>query len=257
MSELYYDDFSQYLKSKGINQVTLFLKSKTPEPLLLKTESIEEHLSIICGFHKKTMGFSGYLNKRLNNYTGKRVEEYKIYIKKVSRDLKRINDAGINNSFEELLTLKGPGMILRAEKAVKMVYDSGYYELVNRSMKRIEVCLGNTYHTNLCKGTSNSIEIIDLRHCGYNMVEWDGIYYLNKLKKKGIALDVNALISKYCMFEGLESTSESFMLAMLSYPNEFMRCCNRYRYGKKDWDDEEYSDELIVAMEKDGEGFID
>jgi hypothetical protein len=56
--------------------------------------------------------------------------------------------------------------------------------------------------------------------------------------------------------EELKKSSERFMLAALSYPTEFMKICDRYRYDKKEWNEEEYEAGLMRAIEKDGQSLL-
>jgi hypothetical protein len=79
---------------------------------------------------------------------------------------------------------------------------------------------------------------------------------LSKFKKRGIKLDYASLVNKFCEYENLDKNSSGFILALLSYPYEFMKCCNRYREKKKTWSEEEYEESLQRAMIKDGESLV-
>ncbi len=104
---------------------------------------------------------------------------------------------------------------------------------------------------------NDTIEIFDVKHTGYNMVECDCAYYLTKLKSKGMKYNWNELTEKFCRYEGLGLYSEAFIISMMSYPHEFMRSLNKYRYRKKEWNDSEYLKDLISAMERDGDSLLD
>ena len=64
------------------------------------------------------------------------------------------------------------------------------------------------------------------------------------------------MLRNFCELEKLDNNSEKFILAMLSYPHEFMKIFERYRKNKKNWSDKEYSDRLMKAMEEDGLSLI-
>jgi hypothetical protein len=252
MVDIIYNSFGDYLRTKGINVAEEFQyvaanKEITPQ-------QANKQLNLIVEFHRLTMGYTGYLGKRLNNSTGKKVEEYKVHLKKFKRDYKRIHSNGVQSNFEELILKNGERYIDRAEKCIDSIFKGNYYGLLTRSMKRIEICLGNTYHTNLRR--VENIEVVDLKHCGYNMVECDSVYYLGKLKRNGNALDWYDLIGQYCEAEKLGDDSRTFISAMIAFPSEVMRCYNRYKYRKKDWTEKEYEDRLLKAFERDGDSIL-
>jgi hypothetical protein len=255
MGDVIYNNFEEFLKGKGINKVNNFDKEQSSINKMLTKSIVQNQLEVISEFHFKTMGFSEYISKRLENHTGKKVEEYKVYVKKLKRDIKKIHNEGVQNHVEELILQYSDNFIERAERCINSIYAVDYYKLINRSMKRIEICIGDGYHTNLRKNCG-VIEFINIGEAGYNMIECDAIYYLSKLKKKGLEFDWKELISKYCDYESLDIASEIFVMSMLSYPHEFMRSINRYRYKKKDWTEKEYSENIISAIEKDGESLL-
>ena len=94
-------------------------------------------------------------------------------------------------------------------------------------MRRCEICLGNTDFQNL--RTNDFINVVDFNNCSYNMVEMDCLPLLSRLKRKGAKLDFCKLAKEFCYIEGLDANSEKFLIALISFPHEFMKCCNRYR----------------------------
>jgi hypothetical protein len=254
MGDLLFASFCEGLKTKGIHQVQNFGNDKIYSDRNISEGDALEQIKIMSEFHSLLIGYEGFIGKRLDNYTGKKVEQYKIYIKKIKRDIKKLKAAGPKNLFEERLLECGDNFIERSEACISEIYNADYYGLISRSMKRTEICIGNTSLSNLRK--KETIEIIDLSHCSYNMVECDVLYLLSKLKRAGTNLNWTGLIEEFCRVEKLDSNSLRFVTAMLSYPQEFMKCCNRYRYAKKDWSDEEYEIKLVKAIEKDGNSLI-
>ena len=249
-----YNEFSDYMMFKGIKNVDIIefkyknMNGNIAEKMILK------QFEAIHDFHEKSLGFDGYLRSRLNNNTGKVIEEYKLSIKKLIGDIKNINKAGAKNSFEELIVSLGESAINRGEECIKSVYNSDYIGIITRSMRRTEICLGNTDFLNLRK--DNFIEVVSFGDCSYNMVEMDCFYLLNKLKRKGIKLDFERLVKEFCYIEGLNANSSNFIMALISYPHEFMKCCNRYREGKKEWHEDRFSDRLMKALIQDGDSLI-
>ena len=247
-----YNDFSDYMMFKGIKNAEKIEIVKDKNTKVDTTEGlIINQFAAIHDFHEKAMGFNGYLRNRLNNNTGKVVEEYKVSIKKLAADLKKIKNNGAKNSFEQIIIKYGQKIINRGEECIRIVYKSDYIEIITRSMRRTEICLGNTDFKNLRK--SNFTEVVSFEDCSYNMVEMDCFFFLSKLKKKGVKLDYQKLIEEFCCIEGLDAKSSKFLMALISYPHEFIKCCNKYREGKNKWNEEKFPEKLLKNLIKESD----
>ncbi|MBU3143177.1 spore coat protein [Clostridium sp. CF012] len=246
-----YNDFSDYMVFKGIKNVkTTDFKCKNVV-IDITEELIIEQFHVIHDFHEKSLGFNGYLRNRLNNNTGKVIEDFKIYIKRLTSDINNIKRAEPKNSFEELVMEYGEGVIKRGEACIRAVYQTDYIGIITRSMKKTEICLGNTDFQNLRKNNF-FIEVVSFEDCSYNMVEMDCFILLSKLKRKGLELDFKRLAGEFCYIEGLEASSLEFLIALVSYPYEFMKCCNKYREGKNKDHEDRFSKKLLKALAQDG-----
>ena len=245
-----YNDFSDYMMFKNIKNVDIIdFKYKNIE-LDIPEELIIKQFGVIYALHEKCMGFNGYLRNRLNNNTGKIIEEYKKSIKKLYVDINNIKRDGPKNPFEETIIKYGNEVINRGEECIRVVHESNYLEIIKRSMRRGEICLGNTDFQNL--RVNDFIEVVNFNNCSYNMVEMDCLSLLSKLKRKGVKLDFRKLAEEFCYIEGLEVNSAKFLIALISYPHEFMKCCNKYRTGKKMWHEDRFSEKIIKALVRDG-----
>ncbi|WP_461615452.1 hypothetical protein [Clostridium sp. Marseille-QA1073] len=254
MRKFFYDTFGEYLKEKGIKKIDFILKDNKSLSKSGLDERVANQLQLISEFHAKSCGFNGYLKRRINNDTCKLVEEYKVQIKRFSKYMETIKEVGSKNEFEKLMMVNGDKYLKRAEECMNYIYSSNYMDLISRSMKNVEVCLSDVGFDNLDKG--ETLEIVNFYDIAYNMVEMDAYYLLSKLKRKGANLNWKKHVKKFCELEKLDNNSERFILAMLSYPHEFMKIYDKYRKNKKNWSDKEYSNKLIKAMEEDGFSLI-
>ena len=162
--------------------------------------------------------------------------------------------SGGSNKFEDLVLRYGDIYLDRANNCMNIININDYIGLILRSMKRTEMCLGNTYFNNLRK--INNLEVINVEGCCYNMVEIDLVNLLAKVKRRGVDIDFNSCVKDFCDLESLDINSFNFILAMISYPYEFVKCCNRYREGIKQWTTEQYTEKLQKAMVADGDSLI-
>jgi uncharacterized protein YkuJ len=231
------EDFSDRIKYKNVNM-----------------DMIKNQICIISEFHIKTLGYTGYMNRRLSNNIGRVVEQYKIYIKRLNKDLKKIQQDGIDNKLEKIFLKNGEIYLERAQRCIENIYKNDYIGLIMRSTKKMEMCIGNTYFSNLRK--LKNIQVKNIEGCCYNMVEIDLAYFLGKMKRKGLEIDFNSLINKFCSLEALDINSAKFISAIISYPYAFMKFCNRYRDKSKNLSEEEYFFKLEKAMIEDGNSLI-
>lgn len=243
-----YNDFSDYMMFKGIKNVEKLeveFKYKNTKAGITE-ELIINQFDAIHDFHERAMGFNGYLRNKLNNNTGKVVEEYKVSIRKLSADINRIKSNGSKNSFEQLIVKYGDKFINQGEECIREIYKSDYIGIITRSMRRTEICLGNTDFRNLRK--NNLTYVVSFQDCSYNMLEMDCFFLLSRLKRKGMKLDFQKLAKEFCYIEGLNESSSKFLIALISYPYEFVKCCNKYRVGKNKWNEEKFPEKLIKTI---------
>ncbi len=247
-----YNDFSEYMMFKGVKNVRA-TDFKNID-LDITEELVIKQLGNIYDFHEKSRGFNGYLRSRLNNNTGKLIEEYKIYNKKLESDIKNIKRNEPKNAFEQLVIKYGEAVIKRGEECINEVYHKDYIGIISRSMRRGEICLGNTDFKNLLK--DNFVYVVSFEDSSYNMVEMDCIVLLSKLKRKGLKLNFRKLAGEFCYIEGLDANSLGFVLALVSYPYAFMRCCNKYRECKNKINEDRFTKKLIKAISQDGDSLF-
>ncbi|WP_242946841.1 spore coat protein [Clostridium haemolyticum] len=184
MTDMSKDPFLNYMEKKGV------IQREFQEKMFIKNCEIEENiinqLHIISEFHKRSMGYNDYIGHRLEDKRGRTIEQYKVYLKRVNREYKDIKQNSPRNDFEKILLQYGEEYLKKAERAIKVIYENGYLEIIKRSMKRNEICLGNTYFNNLRK--IKFIETLNLEKCFYDLVEIDAANFLKKTYKKEVKI---------------------------------------------------------------------
>ncbi|GAA0728375.1 spore coat protein CotS [Clostridium malenominatum] len=239
--------FEQYLISKGIEvvqEINFDLKSKK-----ITEEMLKEQLKLISEFHEKVKGSTIGVKERLDSRAGRIVENYKVNIKKLKRDIVRFKENGPSHIFEEIVLYKGDEYVNRGEEVIKTIYDNNYYDLILRSMKNKEICLGNVDFSNLVSG--ENIKIKSAKKASCNMVEIDCYNLLYKYKKKGLDVNFKELTRYFCELENLEDNSYRFIIACLSFPYEVTKQCNNYRLRKGEFTEDEYLLKLQKAIVQD------
>lgn len=254
MRRFFYDSFQDYAKEQGIKKVDFILKNNEALSKKLLEERVLSQLHFIAEFHNIACGFNGYLKKRINNDTCKLVEEYKVQVKRLRKHLEKIKEQEGKNELENFICSEGEKQLERAAQCLDFIGENNYMDLISRSMKNIEICLTDVDFDNLVK--NETLEIVNFDDVAYNLVEMDAYYLLYKLKKRGFVIDFYKCLDKFCSLEGLEDSSKNFILALLSYPHEFMRIYEKYRRNKKSWTENEYIRRFSDAIREDGISFI-
>jgi hypothetical protein len=254
MRRFFYDSFQEYARECGIKKINFILKTNDALSKRTLEERVLNQLELISEFHRISCGFNGYLKRRINNDTCKLVEDYKVQIKRLSKYIERIRTESMDSIMDNFLLEEGGIQVERAQESIDFLEQHNYIDLVARSMKRVEICLTDVDFDNLVKG--EDLEIVNFEDVAYNMVEMDAYYLLGKLKRKGMNIDYKKSIERFCELEGLQEDSCDFILALLSYPHEFMKIYEKYRRNKKSWTEEEYVKRMKAAINEDGISLI-
>lgn len=195
---------------------------------------MEEYLKFLSEFHKKIIEAKLPINRKIKNNLGKTLEEYKVLIKRNKRFIEE---------HKALASEENLYFIQLGEKSINQAIEANYLLLLQRSMERREICIG--------KEVIEKIFAMDIENCCYDLIEMDGIQFLSKLKGKVKQEKINELINFYCEQEKLDENSVKFMKALMCFPQEFLKCMNRYRLNKKQWTDEEFNKKLKKSYIKD------
>lgn len=247
MMGLWGNSFLKYSSERGIKQVDFHGENLYRESI--DKNNIISHMYTLKEFHQKAMGYNNYIGHRLEDKRGRTVEQYKIYLKKVRRIYESFKEKPDLNDFEKIILQYGEGYLDRAESCVETIYENKYLDLIKRSMDRNEICLGDTYFTNIRE--NKYIEVNNLNKCIYDLLEMDGVDFLNKLMKKGFQLDYKELIESFCKIEDLGIESQRFIEALISYPYDFMKTCVKYNKKSSKEDKEKYEAKLRKIVEVD------
>lgn len=223
--EIMYQDFINYLEINKIIIVKYF-ENENRDLKNISETMVKEQIDIIVEFQNRTKGYNGYMNKRIENNTGKLVEKYKVDLKRVKKNILLLKRAGAKNEIESLILSNSDYHIEKAEESISNIQKLDYTGLLMRSMKNDEICLGKTYFDNLRK--IENIQLIDVDKCCYNMIENDIIYFAEKLIKKNINLNYKKLIMYFCNKSNLGQDSYNFIVSALEYPQFFFKYCLRY-----------------------------
>lgn len=217
-------------------------------------EDIDRKLEALSAFHKETLGYKFNIEERIPNTLGKNFEDAKVDLRKLKREINSIKLKKCISPLERVLLSKGDEYIDRGDKAIELAYNSNYINLIKRSMKRWEINFG-----------SKAIDLLDFKQkliiktlddCSYDMIEWDYIYLVIKLKRKGIKFSLKDILRQCTIRENLSEDSLNFMMAMSDFPYDFMKNFNRYMENKNIWTNKEMEEKINRAVLRDGKSIL-
>lgn len=243
--------FCDFLKEKGIEKVDSI--NKTFDLKYIDEKDIKNQLKVISEFHKVFIQNHDYFSNMFPSYIGRPVEDCNIGIKRLSLSIRKLEDKA-TDEFSINFINDSKKQLKRARRCIDTIYVSSYIKLIRRSMLRQELCLGDCSFKNITD--DNGLKIIDVSSFSYNMVEIDAVKFLGRLKRKEIKANWHSLVKDYCKYENLDADSERFILALMSYPYEYMKCLKKYKKYNKMWNLNEFEHRLKKAIKKDGESLI-
>lgn len=231
--------FADYLKSfnvlikENINNVTKEIDD----------ELAINQIKLISDFSKISSSYNGIERKFFVNKTGVFIEEMKILVKKYKRYLKSIAEKEDISIVEAYILKQGEELLVRSENSVLGIKFNEYLKILNRTMERGEICLGNCYFNNISK-LDGEIQIVSLKNMSLNFLEMDVLEFLRKLKRKNINIDFHKVIYEFCNYNSFGYESEVILKAMIAFPYDYLKLVNNYRIGKKNLSEEEFIEKL-------------
>ena len=198
-----------------------------------------KQLHVVSDFSKIASRYSGIGGKMINNKTGRYYEN----IKMLSR---RAN---------EYILLNTKDMLERVKRVLETIEFSSYLEILKRSMNNTEITIGNTSFRNITR-EKGIIYYTTLDYCNYNFIEINAVDFIRRCKKKKVNIDYLSLARDFVNYNELNKSSEDLILALVSYPYEYMKWVNYYRLKKKDLSEEEYKNKLNLSKIIDGDSIV-
>ena len=186
------------------------------------------------GLHKILMGY--YINSttRINSTIGKRIEKTKVTLKRLEEELIRSEEKSNKDLLNYFLLENGENLIKKVKEGLSNIEYINYRELIKRSMRKNEICLGKIDEGNL--RIRESIEIGRLKYISYNLVEEDIYCYLNQINNK---YDIKKYIDFYVNIARLGENSKQYILALMSIPMNTLKFFRRYKKHETEYSSKE------------------
>ncbi|KPU44555.1 spore coat protein I [Oxobacter pfennigii] len=208
-------------------------------------------IKTMAEFHKCSMGYSPPQGGRYKCDWGKWMEKYKKQYRCLKRYREQLENKTGRSDFEENYIKYSPMFLEKMDKAIKILKQSSYIDIVEKSMISRQIVLGSFKLSNFYIKNSD-VYLKTLNKCRYDIVERDIADFLEKIAeydyKKGIKL-IKSLIKEYEDKNCLDSNSINIIKAFLIFPQEIEKVCSRFYKGKDKWSEELYLKKLLYAID--------
>ena len=224
------ETIKEYLANKDIVVTGFSFKGSVTD---YSEERVINHVRLINAMHKILMGYG--ISSSINSSIGRKIEKIKVEVKRLRRSLDRIE---CKNSIDEFLINNGEFILKQSEVALGRFNEINYMDLVKRSMRKNEICLGRVDESNI--RAVEDIEIGIVKNITYNLVEEDICNYLKKVKIKNKQIDLEYVIDSYIKMSNLSLDSKEYMKVLLLIPVDTMKYWKKYLKCREKIDSQSY-----------------
>ncbi len=172
-----------------------------------------EHIDNLVKIEKTILSYDNPYSLGLSSFIWKDIEIFKMWNR---RGRKLIYNYNLHE-FESI--------VKKAEEAIDTLYKIPYLNLIHRSMKNNEICIGKVSQKNIWK--DENLNVLDLSKMNFNLIEHDCYKYLFKYKKRAISLDYNKIIDYFIESHNLDNNSKIYIESLLSYPYDSMKAIQK------------------------------
>jgi len=235
-------ELNEYLKRKNI----IIKDSKLSSYKIENKEEVFKQIDNIIYFQKSVGAYKENLLPRIRASIGKELEEYKAQVILMERYIKNLKNKKDLNKIDNYIKDKEKEILYKAEISLKHIALKDYREIIERSMKNYEICLGRVDESNLAL-EDNIILVGTIKYMSYNIREHDIYSLIKKIKRKDIEISFQEIIDYYIEKENLKEGSRKYLEGLSSYPNEQLKVMKRYIQGKYALKEDEILENLYRA----------
>lgn len=201
-------------------------------------EDIWRQIIIINSLQKIMMGYYTDGSIRINSIIGKYIENVRVDIKRLKRDLENRIEKKDLNDMDNFLLENGEKIISQGELALNRLKEIDYMGIVRRSMKKNEISLGRVDESNI--RVIEGLEVGTLKNVSYNLAEEDIYQYLKKVRRRKLDINIESYVDNYVRLANLNKDSREYINILLLIPYDSIKQWYKYRYNKRGLLPEEY-----------------
>ena len=237
----------EYLNENNISVGTEYFKNQN---ILNEKIDVYSQIQLIGEIQQIFINRKPNILPPIGSTIGKDFEGFKVKIKKLKRyldEFKMMDRSDFNYYLIDILE----DTINRAEATVNAIDNYKYIELIKRSMRNNEICLGKVDEGNL-KRNSNFICVRTTKYLSCNLIEHDCYSYIRRLKKREDKFNIREIITFFTNMQGLDEYSKEYIYILSNYPIETTRTFIKFRNENDRLNNEEWLNSFQSAISIDG-----
>lgn len=240
-------DLNSYIQSRDI-----YIINKKINVEKINVEKIFKQIDNIIFFQKAFGKYNENLFPRIKCTIGKEIDNFKGQILLIKKYGNNINNKKNLNELDRYILENSNRLIERVSNSITNIENSDYRNLIKRSMKNYEVCLGKTDEGNLSISKDGKLNVGTIKYLTHNLKENDIYFYIKKIKRRNISINIEEIIDYYISKENLGKNSREYLKALVLIPNEELRILERIILGKIKIPEEEILKEInkMVKIDK-------
>lgn len=192
-----------------LNDKDIFITDKKNQQNIDGFSENIKHIDNLVKVEKTISSYDKPYSLGLSSFIWKDIEMFKMWNRRGRKLIKDYNLSELED------------VVKKAEAVINEIYKIPYLNLIHRSMKNNEICIGKVSQNNIWK--DKNIKILDLSKIGFNLIEHDCYKYLYKYKKRGISLEYGKIIDYFIERHNLNNNSKIYIENLLSYPYDSMK----------------------------------
>lgn len=232
-------DLNSYIQSRNI-----YINNKKRNIEKVNMREIFKQIDNIIFFQKTFGKYDENLFPRIKCTIGKEIDNFKGQILLIKKYRNNINNKKKLNELDRYILENSNVLIEKVNNSLINIENSDYRNLIKRSMNNYEVCLGRVDEANLSVAEDGKINIGTIKYLTYNLKENDIYFYIKKIKRRNISINIEEVIDYYISKENLGKNSREYLKALVLIPNEELRILERIILGKIKIPEEEVLKEI-------------
>lgn len=199
---------------------------------------VNKQIELIIMVQGKLISNGVTIIPRINSTIGRDIESFRVQIKKVEKKLNELNLNNNKNGLDYYILEEGLKSLERAKRSFSSMDNNTYYDLIRRSMRNYELCLGRVDEGNLKIDDNGTLKIRTVKYISYNLIEHDLFNYIKRVKRKNFNIQVEEIIDEFIYKSSLSDNSRNYLKSICNYPTETMKLIYKYESTDNEGSDE-------------------
>lgn len=261
----------EHLKAKGFINVFNVVKQKDGSEFLdfggekyfltewidgrecdyLNPMDLDTAVEVLSKLHIASAGYTSVPCPPNRDYLGRWPENFKLRIQEMKEIKHQVSTKSELSEIDSIYMDYVDMCISDGEKALEMLSESRYTELVEKAAEEKSFIHHDYAHHNILHTFDGKTYVVDFDYCIRDIRVHDiGSLILRNLKKCNWDIDkAMAIIESYDYFSPISENELRVLVPFFLFPQDFWMVSRQYYIEKKDWEEEEFLSKMNTKSE--------